>query len=137
MYVTECNIGMHNMTPQAARDEMMEYGIGFNQSRRSNAVLQLRSMASLCNSGEFDASTSKLPLPERKIHGDATDQAILRFSESLGPVSEPRRMWKKTFELAFNSKNKYMIRAMELVNDEGLHLALPIKETAFFRREDM
>lgn len=134
MYVTECSIGTHNMTPETARDEMAHQsraGKGFN------SVAQLRTIAGLCNSGEFDASTNHLPLHERKINGDATDQAVLRLSESLGAVSELRKSWKKTFELAFNSKNKYMIRTLELVQQDGLSFALPSTEAATFRPEDM
>jgi sodium/potassium-transporting ATPase subunit alpha len=137
MYVTECSIGMHNMDPTSARDEMVQYGEHQGEGQRLyNSVAQLRSIAGLCNSGEFDASTNHLPLHERKINGDATDQAILRFSESLGPVTELRQMWKRTFELAFNSKNKYMIRTLELVHPEGLGLALSSAEAASFRPED-
>ena len=136
MYVTECSIGMHDMDPTSARDEMMQYGKPQSEGKTSNSVAQLRAIAGLCNSGEFDASTNDLPLHERKINGDATDQAILRFSESLGPVTELRQMWKKSFELAFNSKNKYMIRTLELVQPEGLELALSITEAASFRPED-
>jgi sodium/potassium-transporting ATPase subunit alpha len=139
MYVTDCSIGMHNMhnmDPQTTRDEMHQYGQPTREGKISNAVAQLRSIAGLCNSGEFDAATNHLPLHERKINGDATDQAILRFSESLGPVSELRQMWKKTFELAFNSKNKYMIRTLELVQQKGLDLALSSEEIASFRPQD-
>jgi sodium/potassium-transporting ATPase subunit alpha len=136
MYVTDCSIGMHNMDPQTARDEMHQYQNPVNGGNSSNAVAQLRSLAGLCNSGEFDAATNNLPLHERKINGDATDQAILRFSESLGPVTELRQVWKKTFELAFNSKNKYMIRTLELVQEKGLELALPSTEAASFRPQD-
>lgn len=107
-----------------------------SEGKGFNAVDQLRAIAGLCNSGEFDAATSHLPLHERKINGDATDQAVLRFSESLGPVSELRRMWKKTFELAFNSKNKYMIRTFQIVEREGFDIALPSTEAALFRPED-
>jgi len=107
-----------------------------SEAKGFNAVDQLRAVAGLCNSGEFDAATNHLPLHERKINGDATDQAVLRFSESLGPVSELRRMWKKTFELAFNSKNKYMIRTLQLVEKKGLDVALPSTEAASFRSED-
>jgi sodium/potassium-transporting ATPase subunit alpha len=136
MYVTECSIGLHNMNPQSARDEMMLYGRPASEGKPSNAVAQLRTIGGLCNSGEFDAATSNLPLHERKINGDATDQAILRFSESLGPVTELRQMWKKTFELAFNSKNKYMIRTYDLVQEYGLELALPSTEATTFCPED-
>ena len=81
-------------------------------------------------------SSEELPLHDRRINGDATDQALLRLSESLGPVSELRRMWKKTFELAFNSKNKYMIRTMALVEEEGLKVALPTSEIGAFHPDD-
>ncbi|EPE34198.1 Calcium ATPase, transmembrane M [Glarea lozoyensis ATCC 20868] len=133
MCVTECSIGLQNMDPQATRDEMMQRR---NEGKGFNAVDQLRLIAGLCNSGEFDASTYKLPLHERKINGDATDQAVLRFSESLGPVTELRQMWKKTFELAFNSKNKYMIRTLELAEEKGLEVALHTTEAATFRAID-
>ena len=133
MYVTETSIGAHNMTPEEARDEMMKRR---NEKTGINAVSQLRTIAGLCNSGEFDAATEHLPLHERKINGDATDQAVLRLSESLGPVTELRKLWKKTFELAFNSKNKYMIRTLALVEPEGLEMALPPTEAATFRSDD-
>lgn len=133
MYVTETSIGTHNMTPEEARDEMMKHR---NEGTGLNAVSQLRTIAGLCNSGEFDASTDHLPLHERKINGDATDQAILRLSESLGPVTELRHLWRKTFELAFNSKNKYMIRTLALASPTGLEFALPSAEAATFQPDD-
>lgn len=133
MYVKELSIGTHKMTPEEARDEMMRRR---HEGTGINAVFQLRTIAGLCNSGEFDVSTNHLPLHERKINGDATDQAILRLSESLGPVAELRQLWKRTFELAFNSKNKYMIRTLSLVEADGLELALPTIEAATFRADD-
>jgi sodium/potassium-transporting ATPase subunit alpha len=133
MYVTETSIGTQNLDPQTARDEMMKR---HQEGKGVNAVDQLRAIAGLCNSGEFDMSSEQLPLHDRRINGDATDQALLRLSESLGPVSELRRMWKKTFELAFNSKNKYMIRTMALVEEEGLKMALPTSEIGAFHPDD-
>lgn len=130
MFVTECSIGTHSMTPQSARDEMASSG------RNNTAISQMRLIAGLCNSGEFDASTMHLPLSERKINGDATDQAVLRFSESLGPVSELRNMWRKTFELAFNSKNKFMVRTLALAEPEGRSYALPSEEATSFASDD-
>lgn len=76
------------------------------------AVDQIRIIGGLCNSGEFDAATMHMPIADRTINGDATDQAILRLSESFGPVADLRNQWKKTFEIAFNSKNKFMVRIM-------------------------
>jgi sodium/potassium-transporting ATPase subunit alpha len=133
MYVTETSVGTHNMDAQTARDEMMRH---HQEGKGANPVDQLRAIAGLCNSGEFDMATEQLPLHDRRIIGDATDQALLRLSESLGPVSELRQMWKKTFELAFNSKNKYMIRTLALVEDDGLKVALPAAEAEAFHPED-
>jgi sodium/potassium-transporting ATPase subunit alpha len=134
MYVTEAAIASFNMTSEGARDEMIRQR---DANSAQNALDQLRAIAGLCNSGEFDAATSHLPLPERKIHGDATDQAILRFSEHLGSVSQLRTMWVKNFELAFNSKNKYMIRTLFLADKTGLRLALPSDEANQFQDGDM
>jgi sodium/potassium-transporting ATPase subunit alpha len=101
-----------------------------------NTIQQLRAIAGLCNAGEFDAATVNLPLDRRIINGDATDQAVLRFSESLGAVNELKQMWRKSFEIAFNSKNKYMIRTLSIVEKEGLEFALSPAEAAGFNDED-
>lgn len=75
---------------------------------------QLALLAGFCNAGEFDAATMQMPLQDRKINGDATDQAVLRFAESLSSVAEMRRSWITKYRLAFNSKNKFMINVMSL-----------------------
>jgi sodium/potassium-transporting ATPase subunit alpha len=80
------------------------------RSEKSKGTLnQLHLVAGLCNAAQFDASTLGLPISERKINGDATDTAILRFAEELGDVSELTSNWKREFDLPFNSKNKYMV----------------------------
>lgn len=116
MFVTDVYAGGEEYNPEAARDLMAIFradNSNTGSSKRDKDVInELRVVAGLCNAGEFDASTLHAPLPERKIHGDATDQAILRFSESLGSVSELRKNWRKLFEIAFNSKNKFMVRLM-------------------------
>jgi sodium/potassium-transporting ATPase subunit alpha len=134
MYVTECSVGTETMNPASARDEMM---YRWRETKGNNGIEQLRLTAGLCNSGDFDAATMNLPLHERKINGDATDQAILRFSESLGPVSELRSSWRKNFELAFNSKNKFMIRTLSLVEEGGLNYAFSNADAATFTSKDM
>jgi sodium/potassium-transporting ATPase subunit alpha len=70
---------------------------------------QLHVVAGLCNAAQFDATTLALPLSERKINGDATDTAILRFAEELGDVTDLNGNWKREFDIPFNSKNKYMV----------------------------
>lgn len=119
------------MTPEEARDYMVK------AESSNNPVSQLRSLAGLCNAGEFDAATLHLPLSERKIAGDATDQAVLRLSESLGPVRDLYLQWKKTFELAFNSKNKFMIRTLALADPAGLELALAPAEAKAWTTDDL
>jgi sodium/potassium-transporting ATPase subunit alpha len=114
MFVTECSIGEKTMSPEEARDLVV-----LNKDS-NNPIPQPRAVAGLCNAGEFDAATHHLPLSERKIAGDATDQAVLRFSESLRPVRDLQQLWKRTFELAFNSENKFMIRTLALVDRAGL-----------------
>lgn len=86
----------------------------------SVAVDQLRAVAALCNDSTFDRDTAFLPLAERSIFGDATDQAALRFSESLGSVANLRSAWKHQFQLAFDSKNKFMAKGSVATNLKGL-----------------
>jgi len=116
MVVTDIYAAGEEYTPDAARDLMAvlrsENNVATLTKKREDVINRIRMLAGLCNSGEFDAATMHLPVSERKINGDATDQALLRLSESLGSVAELRRDWKKVFEIAFNSKNKFMVRLM-------------------------
>jgi len=136
MIVTDCAVGCQSRTAANTRDTLIA---DRNTARdlASNAIEQLRSVAGLCNAGEFDATTRHLPLEERKIHGDATDQAILRFSESLGPISDLKRCWTTKYNLAFNSKNKFMIRVLGLAHPDGLETVLPHSTAAIFEPGDM
>ena len=136
MTVTDCLIGIRQTTPEATRD-LMEHQDGSVSSGISSPIEQLRTIAGLCNSGEFDPSQGNVPLKDRKIIGDATDQSILRFAESLGPVSELRKFWKKQFEIAFNSKNKFMVKVFSLAERTGLSPALSAKEVCDWNDGDM
>jgi len=131
MFATECSTGAKIMTPEEARDFLVQHGA------TNNSISQLRALAGLCNAGEFDAATANLPLAQRKIAGDATDQAVLRLSEGLGEVRQLQMLWKKTFELAFNSKNKFMIRTLALAQPEGLKIALSPAEEAAWQSDDL
>ncbi|KPM39669.1 Sodium/potassium-transporting ATPase subunit alpha-1 [Neonectria ditissima] len=134
MVVTEWAIGEKRMIAAQARDAMI---LNEQTNPKNNSISQIRAVAGLCNAGTFDASTINRPLHERVIHGDATDQAILRFSEGLGEVAELRRFWHTKYELAFNSKNKYMIKAFSLANQSGLSLALPSDIASVFGPGDV
>jgi sodium/potassium-transporting ATPase subunit alpha len=128
MFVTDCLVDTTTFIVESARHEK-------SLKEEEAGTLQLRAVAGLCNAAEFDAASAKLPLHERSIYGDATDQAILRLSESLGPVADLRQMWKKTYELAFNSKNKFMIKTFSLAEPEGLDLALSPAEAKEFKQD--
>ncbi|PLB47621.1 Na/K ATPase alpha 1 subunit [Aspergillus steynii IBT 23096] len=122
MFVTDSAVSTNRFDPGTVRDVL--------------GVQHLRSIAALCNAAEFDASSANLPVSARHVYGDATDQAVLRFSETLGPTEELRQKWKKTFELPFNSKNKFMIRTFTAVDPGAVSLALSPDETSRFQRED-
>jgi sodium/potassium-transporting ATPase subunit alpha len=137
MTVTECTIGTHTITAGGAEDELDESEAPDVAGIVTTAVSQLRAMAALCNAADFDAATNHLPLEERRIYGDATDQAILRFSERLGSVHHMRQCWQKTYELAFNSKNKFMIRTFSLFKNDCLPQTLPQAEADTFQPGDV
>ncbi|KAK5726656.1 hypothetical protein LTR15_002544 [Elasticomyces elasticus] len=86
---------------------------------------KLAAVAAVCNEAEFDASTIHMQIGDRKVHGDATDSAILRFTESLTKVSVLRATWRSVYKVAFNSKNKFAINIVQ--SDEERQPQLMIK----------
>lgn len=134
MTATDCCIATKRMTPPSALALMQD--TAGSDSPRNNAIEQLRSVAALCNAGEFDVSTLDSPLKDRVIQGDATDQAVLRFSEGLGSASVTRALWRKRFDLAFNSKNKFMIRVFSLLDVAGLAVTVSQEEALDFHAEN-
>lgn len=110
MFVTDCLAGGKEYLADEAKEALFSKDSA--GSPPNTALDRLRTTGALCNAAEFDASTTKLPAHEMKIYGDPTDQAILRFSETLSTIQGLKHEWKKTFEIAFNSKNKFMVRIM-------------------------
>ena len=123
MTVTDYHVGSSNITLDNAPAKEVTV---------PSVISQLRAMTALCNAAEFDAADMNTPTERRRVHGDATDQAILRFSERLGSVREVRQGWKKTFELAFNSKNKFMVRTFEAAGKAAVEITLPEGEHQAF-----
>ena len=113
MRITDCMVGEANLSADQATDRVnfAEEDTDFIPSTASLGELAI--IGAMCNAGEFDASTSHLPLEDRKIFGDAIDQAILRFVEGLHPVSSTRSCWKAIHKIPFNSKNKFMVYAVQ------------------------
>jgi sodium/potassium-transporting ATPase subunit alpha len=67
--------------------------------------------AALCNRAEFGAKENEPePVMKRKVNGDASEAAILKFAElSTGDVMTYRNMLPKVCEIPFNSVNKYQV----------------------------
>lgn len=132
MTVAECTIGTASMTAEHAREAVTD-------DVRGSAIHQLKAVAALCNAAELDVATAELPVAEKKIFGDATDSAVLRFAEQLesGTVPYMRACWKKTYELAFNSNNKFMIRCFSNARPEALTYSLPYVQTKDYEAKDL
>lgn len=50
---------------------------------------------------------------------------------------ELKRCWTTKFNLAFNSKNKFIMRVLGMANPEGLALALPAGTASIIEPADM
>ena len=57
--------------------------------------------SALCNSASFDPSTMDAPISDRKVNGDATDTALLRYSEEHVDVENIRKnVYKKLYDVS-------------------------------------
>ncbi|OAT01112.1 H+/K+-exchanging ATPase [Blastomyces dermatitidis ER-3] len=93
MFVTDCYTGAEEYTEEAAR--IANHGREETDVSFGSSMNQLRRVGGLRNAAEFDTSTLSYPPDKMKMYGDPTDQAILRFSESLGSVNRLRSDTKK------------------------------------------
>ncbi|EME45193.1 hypothetical protein DOTSEDRAFT_71046 [Dothistroma septosporum NZE10] len=96
--------------------------------KECEGIRQLANVSAVCNEADFDASTLDRPVIDRKVNGDATDSAILRFAESMQKVGDLRNDWRSIFKVAFNSKNKFAINiATSETSKKFEHALLMIK----------
>lgn len=138
MTVTGCAIGGNIMTVEEGKQRLASDKITANQTKTISPMSHLSAMAALCNGAELDAAAADVPVSERKVFGDATDTAIIRFSEILeaGNVAYYRSCWRKDYELAFNSKNKFMIRCFTNNRQEAVDNTLPKEAASAFKPTD-
>ncbi|KAL1979211.1 hypothetical protein VTN96DRAFT_6503 [Rasamsonia emersonii] len=68
----------------------------------------------LCNDAFFDPASLSKPIPDREVHGNATDAAVLRFAESIQPAGNLASQYERVFQIPFNSKNKWMLTMHKL-----------------------
>lgn len=136
MSLTDCTIGSHSFSVRALNDTKDET---VNPSKMVSSLPQLGALSALCNAAELDASQADVPLAQRNVFGDATDTAILRFAESLadGNIGYYRGCWTKVFDLAFNSKNKFMVRCFNIARRDALQHTLPVAEAESFKDDDL
>ncbi|KND90695.1 Sodium/potassium-transporting ATPase subunit alpha-1 [Tolypocladium ophioglossoides CBS 100239] len=137
MTLTDCSIGTNNTSVESLKQEMASKKASEDKSLAT--FVQLGALAALCNAAEMDATQSDVPIEKRGIFGDATDTAVLRFSESLesGNVAYFKACWQKVFDLAFNSKNKFMIRCFKIARPEAIHRTLHSEAAARFAENDL
>lgn len=102
-----------------------EEALGRLEKKVSQPLNLLHRAAALCNDATFEPTDMVLPVMDRNVQGNATDGAVLKFAEAaeadatrLLPEAHPRR-----YQIAFNSKNKYMITVHDDISDDSSHLA--------------
>jgi sodium/potassium-transporting ATPase subunit alpha len=74
---------------------------------KNKTFMELLHVASLCNQANFDNKAA--PGTERRPIGNASDSALLVFSEKLWSVDQARKEHEKIAEVPFNSKNKWAL----------------------------
>ncbi|KAG0334702.1 hypothetical protein BG004_000307 [Podila humilis] len=77
------------------------------------ALRQLQLATLLCNNATFEQETMNLPIAERRVIGDATDSALLRFAHQLSDTENLSSCFERTMEIPFNSRNKWMMSVYE------------------------
>ncbi|CAD5227303.1 unnamed protein product [Bursaphelenchus xylophilus] len=101
----------------SACDTNEDYTGGENKHRNESEMALLR-VAALCNRAEFKAGQSDIPILKRDCTGDASEIALLKYSEQqIGNVIQYRRKNPKIAEIPFNSTNKFQISIHEV--DDG------------------
>ncbi|KAG6016054.1 hypothetical protein E4U54_002417 [Claviceps lovelessii] len=72
-------------------------------------IQKLLEAASCCNDATFDPTSMSMPIEGRVVRGNATDAAVLRFAASSKGNDFGTAIVPRVFQIAFNSKNKWML----------------------------
>uniref|UniRef100_A0A7N6A1G9 Sodium/potassium-transporting ATPase subunit alpha n=1 Tax=Anabas testudineus TaxID=64144 RepID=A0A7N6A1G9_ANATE len=101
-------------------------GQSFDQS--SETWRSLGRVASLCNRAVFRPDQEGVPIPKRLVVGDASETALLKFTElTIGNIVDYRNRFKKVVEVPFNSTNKFQLSIHELEDPLDLRYLLVMK----------
>ncbi|KAM3922203.1 potassium-transporting ATPase alpha chain 2 [Leptodactylus fuscus] len=85
-------------------------------------------IVSLCNRAEFKAGQDDIPIMKKVVVGDASETALLKFSEVItGDVMSIRHKNRKICEIPFNSTNKFQLSIHETDDPEDQRVLLVMK----------
>ncbi|KAJ9591140.1 hypothetical protein L9F63_002326 [Diploptera punctata] len=85
-------------------------------------------IAALNSRAEYCAFQGNVPIDDKKVIGDASETAILKFAEkTVGNVSEFRMKHKKVSEIPFSSKWKYQVSVHKLTEVTGFNFIVLMK----------
>jgi sodium/potassium-transporting ATPase subunit alpha len=85
----------------------------------------LAKCVALCSRAEFERDQFRFQVLDRKVNGDASEAALLKFAEvSVGEILEYRDKNKKLAEIPFNSTNKYQVSIHEIENQSRALLVM-------------
>lgn len=94
--------------------------LNLNFIREGKATLQLVSASYLCNNAHFDDNDKNTSVELRSAVGDATDIALLKFSQKYHDIHKVQFGYSCLSEIPFNSKNKWMVKTFK-ANDKDIH----------------
>ncbi|KAI1318427.1 hypothetical protein EDD11_006511 [Mortierella claussenii] len=116
MHITNVAFLDHESTPEEVSSRIEKATQGSNNGlpqpgddHMSLCLRQLQLATLLCNNAKFDNETKHLPVVERKVLGDATDSALLRFAAQVSDTTALSACFERKFEIPFNSRNKWMM----------------------------
>ncbi|XP_073441081.1 potassium-transporting ATPase alpha chain 2 [Dendrobates tinctorius] len=85
-------------------------------------------IVSLCNRAEFKAGQEDVPIMKKVVVGDASETALLKFSEVLTKnVMNIRSHNRKVCEIPFNSTNKFQLSIHETDDPQDQRFLLVMK----------
>ncbi|KAG9123731.1 hypothetical protein FRC07_014132, partial [Ceratobasidium sp. 392] len=114
--LTQNKMAVQNVAVFDTEYGVMEFRDAANQGSGNDNLHQMGAIAAVCNSANFEAGTEDQPTSIRKIIGDATDSAILKFAHTMRPVEASRAAWDDVFRMNFSSKTKFMLKLSKLVD---------------------
>jgi sodium/potassium-transporting ATPase subunit alpha len=101
---------------QSQRSQVYD-SLGSEKPRQS--YLNLFHASVLCNDALFDPRHFHLPVSERRVLGNATDAALLRFAAPIEGAEKLKVSNERAFQIPFNSRNKWMLTAYPEPNTDG------------------